>query len=231
MRHRIYVKLILPPIYPITDSKISGLSIPEQVRKLIAGGAKLIQIRDKTSSSRDFVAAAEEAIKIARQHDVQAMINDRVDLALLLNADGVHLGQEDLSPEHARRILGPNAIIGYSTHNFAQAKEALKMPVDYIAFGPVFSTSTKQNPDPVVGLDLLSRIKSVAGEKPLVAIGGITRANVCPVLEAGADSAAIINGILSTPEQISENLAALISLADDKQRLLELKSACIPAIL
>lgn len=125
------------------------------------------------------------------------MINDRVDIALMIGAAGVHLGQEDLPPQAARKLLGPNAIIGFSTHTLEQAVEAAKMPVDYIAFGPIFPTSTKENPDPTVGLERLREIREATGKIPLVAIGGITRENAASVFEAGADSIALISDLIS----------------------------------
>jgi thiamine-phosphate pyrophosphorylase len=129
-----------------------------------------------------------------------------------LKADGVHLGQDDLPSEQARRILGENAIIGLSTHTREQAKAALFLPIDYIAFGPIFQTSTKTDPDEVVGLEGLSRIKSLIGDFPLVAIGGITASNVQQVLEAGADSAAIISDLISDTGQITEKMRTLLDI-------------------
>ena len=205
--------LDIPAIYPITDTAISGLPIPEQVRRFIAGGATFIQIRDKQASSREFFEAAAAAMAIAREHNIRVVINDRVDIAMMVNADGVHLGQEDLSPPHARQLLGERAIIGYSTHTLQQAKEAAEMPVDYIAFGPVFPTSTKDRPDPVVGLEMLRQIKELIGDRPLVAIGGITAETVRSVIDAGADSAAIISDVLCDADKISERISRLISLA------------------
>ncbi|MEK7856981.1 MAG: thiamine phosphate synthase, partial [Acidobacteriota bacterium] len=123
------------------------------------------------------------------------------------------LGQEDLSPPVGRQLLGVRAIIGYSTHTLLQAKEAAAMPVDYIAFGPVFPTSTKDRPDPVVGLEMLRQVKELIGDRPLVAIGGITLKTVRSVLTAGADSAAIISDVLCDADQISERISGLISLA------------------
>ncbi len=205
--------LDIPSIYPITDTAISSLSIPEQVRRFIAGGATYIQIRDKKASSRENLEAAAEAMAITREHNIPDVINDRVDIAMMVNADGVHLGQEDLSPIQARQLLGKRAIVGYSTHTLEQAKEAAAMPVDYIAFGPVFPTSTKDRPDPVVGLAMLRQVKELIGDRPLVAIGGITSKTVRSVLNAGADSAAIISDVLCDADQISERMSGLISLA------------------
>ena len=202
----------LPAIYPITDTKISGISLPEQVDRMISGGAAFIQIREKHGTSRDFYCAAVEAIKLARTKNVRVIINDRVDIAMMVDADGVHLGQEDISPVHARRLLGENKIIGYSTHTAVQAAEAVKLPIDYLAFGPVFPTRTKENPDPVVGIKQLAQIKQIAGGLPLVAIGGIDASNVRSVLDAGADTAAVISAALSGPDGIEDNVRKLLSM-------------------
>ncbi|MDQ4122871.1 MAG: thiamine phosphate synthase [Acidobacteriota bacterium] len=197
-------KFELPKIYPITNRRISGLSHAEQVEKLVAGGARFIQLREKYLAPKDFHAEAEKVLSFARPRDVKIIINDRVDLALTLKADGVHLGQEDLPPVEARRILGETAIIGFSTHSVEQAIEAIKFPVDYIAIGPIFETSTKENPDAVVGLEGLRQVRKSIGEFPLVAIGGITQESARLCLEAGADSVAVISCLLNEPEKIAE---------------------------
>lgn len=189
----------LPRLYPITDERLSGLSHAEQIGCLAQGGAKIIQLREKEMSPREFYESARAALEVARAYGVRLIINDRVDLALALNADGVHLGQDDLPPAAARELLGPDAIIGYSTHNIEQATEAAQLPINYLAFGPVFPTASKQNPDPVVGLDLLRLVRARVPLLPLVAIGGITRENARAVLNAGADSVAVIAALLSPP--------------------------------
>jgi thiamine-phosphate pyrophosphorylase len=207
------VRINLPRIYPLTDTQLSGLSHAEQVKRLIAGGARLIQLRDKNSSPRDFYHQAAAALRLARESEVRLIINDRVDIALALKADGVHLGQTDLPVECARRLLGEGAIVGLSTHNLEQAEKASALPVDYVAFGPVFGTQTKVNPDPTVGLKSLSKIRSVVGDLPLVAIGGINSTSVKEVLEAGADTVAVISSLLSEPLRIEENTRALLALS------------------
>ena len=200
----------LPKIYPITDLLISGISIPEQVDRLIAGGATLIQLREKHASSGDFYEAAQFALEIARTRGVRIIVNDRVDIAMALKADGVHLGQNDLPCMHARRILGDDAIIGLSTHSTEQAIAALCLPINYIAIGPVFSTTTKADPAAVVGLQGLSRVRSLIGDFPLVAIGGITESNLKSVLETGVDSAAIITGLVSEAGRITQKMQAFL---------------------
>lgn len=204
-----------PAIYPITDTTISGLSVIEQVRRLVAGGARLIQVREKNVHSRDFFESAAAAVSYAHENGVKIIVNDRVDIALLTGADGVHLGQRDLSPVHARKLLGPKAIIGYSTHTIEQAAEAARLPIDYLAFGPVFDTSTKSDHEPVVGPELLAAIKAAAGTMPIVAIGGIDRQRLPLVLRAGADSAAVISAVLSDAARIEITLASLLKEAEE----------------
>ena len=202
----------LPTIYPITDTRISGISHAEQVERLAAGGATLIQLREKHASPAEFFDAAEKAMNVARKLGVKIIINDRVDIALALQADGVHLGQDDLSPREARTLLSESAIIGYSTHSVEQAIEAIKLPIDYIAIGPAFETTTKLNPDAVVGMDGLRRMRNAIGKFPLVAIGGINLANLRSVFDAGADSAAIIGALLSDTDEIGRRMRDLSDL-------------------
>lgn len=200
----------LPKVYPITDRSISSLTHAEQVRRLLAGGATFIQLREKSDSTRAFLEDAFAAMRIARAAGATLVINDRVDIALALGADGVHLGQMDLPVAAARDLLGPEAIIGYSTHNLPQVKAALDLPIDYLAFGPIFETCSKRNPDPVAGLDALREAKSIAGHLPVVAIGGIRRSTILDTLSAGADSVAIISDILTPPQNIAEKLRQLL---------------------
>jgi thiamine-phosphate pyrophosphorylase len=205
------LRINLPKLYPITDARLSGLSHAEQVRRLSAGGATLIQLREKHLAAREFYSEAEEALRVARSLGVRVIINDRVDIALALSADGVHLGQDDLPPEAARALLGERAIIGFSTHSLEQAKKAAHLPVDYLAIGPIFETSSKENPDPVVGLDGLRRVRQAIGEIPLVAIGGIRLENVRETLKAGADSVAVISLLLSEPAKIESRTKSILA--------------------
>jgi len=201
----------LPRVYPITDNLLSGLSHAEQVKRLISGGATLIQLREKHSSPREFYDDARAALITARESNVRLVINDRADIALALKADGVHLGQSDLPAEAARRLLGERAIIGISTHDLAQVKLAARMPVDYVAFGPIFATATKGNPDPVVGLNALREARAILSSLPLIAIGGLTIRNAPAVFAAGADSVATIAGLLSDPSRIEENARLMLN--------------------
>jgi thiamine-phosphate pyrophosphorylase len=208
----IQVRLDLPKVYPITDIRLSGLSHAEQVARLIEGGASLIQLRDKHSTPRDFYSEAAAALKVARDHHVRLIINDRVDIALALKADGVHLGQTDMPAEAARRLLGQEAIIGFSTHNLEQAKLATSQPIDYLAFGPVFPTWSKENPDPIAGLDALREVSAIKGSLPLIAIGGIHLDNAVEVFEAGADGVALISELVAQTPEIAENMSRMLTL-------------------
>jgi thiamine-phosphate pyrophosphorylase len=190
----------LPRIYPLTDVGLSGLSHAEQVELLSRGGATLIQLREKHMPAREFYEQAKNAVRPG----VQLIINDRVDLALAVGAHGVHLGQDDMPPDAARKLLGPNAVIGYSTHNIEQAIAATKLPIDYLAIGPIFATTTKGDTAPVLGLDGLRAVRHAIGAFPLVAIGGITHANARDVIAAGADSVAVISALLSNSSRIPE---------------------------
>lgn len=200
-------------VYPITDVRLTGLSHAEQVTRLIRGGATLIQLREKNLSPREFFYQAQAALKVARTHNVRLIINDRVDIALALRADGVHLGQHDMPPQAARAMLGDRALIGFSSHNLVQAIAAITLPIDYLAIGPIFPTSSKNKPDPVVGLAGVREIKEAVGHLPLVAIGGITAQNIDRVLMEGADSVAVISAVLADPLNIASNTEHLISIA------------------
>lgn len=197
------------PIYPITDVRLSGLSHTEQVRRLVETGVALIQLREKLMSPRAFAEDARVAIEIARNAGVKIVINDRVDIALVLGADGVHLGQTDLPPKQARRLLGQDAIIGYSTHTVSQAADAAREPIDYIAAGPVFATSSKQDPDAVIGIEALSEIRGIIDKLPLVAIGGIGQANIGTVARTGSDAAAMIGAVCAGREDIESDVRLL----------------------
>lgn len=200
-------------VYPITDVRLTGFSHAEQVTRLIQGGATLIQLREKNLSPREFFYQAQAALKVARAHDVRLIINDRVDIALALRADGVHLGQHDMPPQAARAMLGDGALIGFSSHNLVQAIAAITLPIDYLAIGPIFPTLSKNKPDPVVGLAGVREIRAAVGHLPLVAIGGITAQNIDSVFVEGADCVAVISAVLADPLNIASNTEHLISSA------------------
>jgi thiamine-phosphate pyrophosphorylase len=202
--------LKLTPLYPIIDFSCFATkpdpiwAIVRYAEELIAAGVTLIQLRDKSQPEqpRRFLSCARELRRVTWGKAI-LIINDRVDLCLAADADGVHLGQDDLSPESVRRIFdqvkdGKTRVIGYSTHNLAQVMAADALPVDYIAMGPVFATGSKVNPDPVVGLEGVRQARRVT-KKPLVAIGGITRQNCSQVKAAGADAVAVISDLLESP--------------------------------
>lgn len=208
-----------PPLYPIVDfscfaAKADPLAAMLMFAdELIKAGATILQYRDKTSAAGRFLSNARELRRITLNH-AKLIINDRVDLALACDADGVHLGQDDLSPVAARRIFdqvkdGRIRMIGFSAHNLAQIKEADAMPIDYLAIGPVFATASKANPDPVIGLEGVGLARENT-RKPLVAIGGITRTNAQQVREAGADSVAVIADLLDAPAKAVEDFLRVL---------------------
>ena len=203
-------------LYAITDSQLSNCSHAEIVASMLAGGARLIQLRDKEASAKEMLDAARECLELTRATGAKLIINDRVDVALVTGADGVHLGQEDLTVEEARALLGPDKIIGISTHSLAQVEAALTTTANYIAIGPLFPTTTKANPAPVVGLELLRQARRLTS-LPLVAIGGITLATASAVLAAGADSVAIISALYPPPTKLSlaDNFAQALSAKPD----------------
>jgi thiamine-phosphate pyrophosphorylase len=189
--------LTLPPIYPIldTESLARKQCAPEAAAaRWLDAGARILQLRHKGHWPRALFDEARRIAQMCREHDALFIVDDRADFARLLGA-GLHVGQDDLSPADARRIIGPDAVLGFSSHNAEQLCAADAAPVDYVAFGPVFATRSKLNPDPVVGLAELRRARALAA-KPLVAIGGITRANAGSVFAAGADSVAVIGDML-----------------------------------
>jgi thiamine-phosphate pyrophosphorylase len=187
----------LPRLYPILDTEsleARGIRLPTAAAAFLDGGAGILQIRHKGHWSRSLFEAARDTARLCREAGAPLVVNDRADFALLLEA-GLHLGQDDLPPRDARRLIGSEAILGFSSHNAAQLAAAGGEPVDYVALGPIFATASKRNPDPVVGVEEISRLRALI-EKPLVAIGGITQENVAGVLRAGADSVAVISGLL-----------------------------------
>ncbi|MBV8856559.1 MAG: thiamine phosphate synthase [Acidobacteria bacterium] len=191
----------LPKLYPITDRRLSGLTHAEQVARLCEGGARLVQLREKLLPARAFCAEVAEALKVARAFGARLIVNDRADVAMLVGADGVHLGQDDMPPRAARLVLGGGKVVGFSTHGVEQAAAAASLPVDYVAIGPVFDTSSKENPDPSVGLEGVRRVREAVGRAvKLVAIGGVTPETAPSVLEAGADSVAVIGALVATPD-------------------------------
>jgi len=188
------------PLYAILDTgTLAGRSMEEALDGLLRAGVRVVQYRHKAPFGR---VNFEQCVALARRvHESGGVfiVNDRADVADLSGRDGVHLGQDDLPPEKARSDLGDSRLTGYSTHTLDQARHAMQLPVDYIAIGPVFSTVTKENPDPVVGLATVAAVRALTN-KPLVAIGGITMENAASVLDAGADAVAVIRDLTAAPD-------------------------------
>lgn len=189
----------IPPIYPIIDPQISPRPIEAVVEELARAGVQLVQLREKKVSSREFFRDTEELLELARPYRMTVIVNDRADIAWLSGAQGVHLGQEDLPVEEARKILGSAKIVGCSTHNLDQALEAQQSSADYIALGPIYTTASKENPDTIVEWNQLKKIRQKV-TKPLVAIGGITTENAKRLFDLGIDSVAVIREILCAPD-------------------------------
>jgi thiamine-phosphate pyrophosphorylase len=193
-------RLSLARLCAILDAaRLRGRRAEEVCGALLAAGVRLFQYRDKRGSSREMFEAVCALIPMIREQGGLLIVNDRADVALVANADGVHLGQDDLPTDLARRVLKPGQYLGYSTHNLDQLRQADASPADYLAYGPIFPTASKEAPDPTVSLDGLARARQ-ATAKPLVAIGGITVDNARQVIENGADSVAVISALLDAPD-------------------------------
>ena len=186
-----------PRVYPILDTETLAqhrMALDTAAAALLEGGAGILQVRQKGHWTREVFESARQVACLCREAGAVLVVNDRADFAMLLEG-GLHIGQEDLAPRDARKLIGPDALLGFSSHNLEQLSAAGGEPVDYVALGPVYPTSSKHNPDPVVGVDEVRRLRPLI-EKPLVAIGGITRANAAGVLNAGADSVAVISDLV-----------------------------------
>jgi len=221
---------VLPRLYCIVDAGCFAETpdltarISVFTRALIEGGATLIQYRNKSGNSRQIVADAREMVRVkqiaelpkCRTAELQTqrrpvfIMNDRPDICLIAGFEGVHVGQDDLSLEAARRIVGNGLWTGVSTHNPEQVAEADRTSADYVAVGPVYATASKANPDPVIGLDGVRRARELT-RKPLVAIGGITRKNARAVIDAGADSVAVISDLLNDPRHAVEEFLSMLA--------------------
>ena len=221
--------IVLPRLYPILDASCfpDAADLVTAAHELAAGGCALVQYRNKSGNARQVLDHARELSKnfshplkngpkgwrrVLGSHPPNAMrliMNDRPDLCLAADFDGVHVGQDDLSPEAVRAIIGPDRWLGVSTHNPDQLHDADLTSTDYLAIGPVFATASKENPDPVVGLEGVRRARALT-RKPLVAIGGITRANAVSVIDAGADSVAVISDLLREPRKSAEEFFRIL---------------------
>jgi len=193
------MRLVLPRLYVILDAALLTVSETECAQKLADAGVRLLQYRNKSASSGELFESSKRLASQLAPQGVTFVVNDRADVASLVDAIGVHVGQEDLSVEAARQVIGTEKWVGVSTHNLEQFERAAATSADYVAVGPVFATSTKANPDPVVGIDFLRRVRALT-TKPIVAIGGITLDRAAEVIRAGANSVAVASDILRAPD-------------------------------
>jgi len=202
--------IVLPRLYAICDAaSFNGIDEPIVFAKeLAAGGVTWLQYRNKLGTSLQTLDQARE-LKRKFGNSVKLIMNDRADLCLAAEFDGAHVGQEDLSPDGARKVIGDKLWLGVSTHNPEQVRQADATSANYIAIGPVFPTTSKANPDPVIGLEGVRQAR-VLTRKPLVAIGGITRVNALSVIEAGADSVAVISDLLREPRNSAEEFLRIL---------------------
>jgi len=211
----LHAMILLPRLYAIVDSSAHLVThgLLAFADALIAGGCTLLQYRNKGGNARAMLEQMTELRRLSRARvpvpHVRLIMNDRADLCLAAEFGGVHVGQDDLSPESVRKIIGPDRWLGVSTHNPEQLREADLTSADYLAIGPVFATSSKDKPDPLVGLEGVRRARQLTS-KPLVAIGGITRANAASVIEAGADSVAVISDLLREPRKSAEEFFRIL---------------------
>ncbi|HEY1659172.1 MAG TPA: thiamine phosphate synthase [Candidatus Sulfotelmatobacter sp.] len=204
--------ILLPRLYPVLDAACFSAdeALFAAAESFAAAGCTLIQYRNKSNNARVMLEQARELrLRLGSGDPVKLIMNDRADLCLAAGFDGVHVGQDDLSPESVRKIIGPNRWLGVSTHNPEQLAEADKTSADYLAIGPVFATSSKEKLDPVVGIEGVRRARQFT-RKPLVAIGGITRGNATSVIEAGADSVAVISDLLRDPRKSAEEFFRIL---------------------
>lgn len=206
----------LPPrLYPIADARSledEGLDLVEGAVRMIEAGASWVQLRAKAMASRDWFDACRRVLDAARPRGAKVIVNDRLDIALAAGADGVHLGQGDLDPREARAIAGEALILGWSTHDLAQGLASARMPLDYVAVGPVAPTGSKDRPDPVVAPWLFAALRGALA-RPLVAIGGIRRESARRYLARGADSVAVISDLLRTGDP-AEGIGGFLEILD-----------------
>jgi thiamine-phosphate pyrophosphorylase len=206
--------MILPAFYPILDTETAArrnADVADAAALILDAGAQILQFRHKRFWSREVFETLLRVAELCRGAGVLFVVNDRADFAKLTGA-GLHLGQEDLRPFIARRVVGDATIVGFSTHNEAQLRAAAEEPADYLALGPIFGTISKANPDPTVGLEGLRKLRPLT-QRPLVAIGGITRENAASVLEAGADSVAVIGDLFPEDGDIGRRVKEWIEVA------------------
>jgi thiamine-phosphate pyrophosphorylase len=194
------MRLVLPRLYVILDSALLTIPVPNCAQELADAGVRLLQYRDKTAPSRDLLHSSRSLASLLTPQGITFIVNDRADVAVLAGATGVHVGQDDLEVEQARALVTKERWVGVSTHNVEQFRAAAATSADYIAVGPVFATTSKANPDPVIGTEFVRMVRDLS-DKPIVAIGGITLENAASVIQAGADCVAVISDILRAPDR------------------------------
>jgi thiamine-phosphate pyrophosphorylase len=194
------MRLVLPRLYVILDSALLTIPIQDCALELAGAGVRLLQYRNKTASARELLSTSQSLAAALIPRDISFLVNDRPDVAVLAGASGVHVGQDDLGVEQARGLVGQEKWVGVSTHNIEQFQKAAETSADYIAVGPIFATSSKANPDPVIGADFIRRVRALT-DKPIVAIGGIKLENAASVVKAGADCVAVISDILTVADR------------------------------
>lgn len=190
---------MFPSLYAVLDQRLMKTPVVKCAKDLVSAGVELIQYRAKELTPRAYFATCSSLAEALASGNARLIINDRPDIAAMVGAGGVHVGQDDLAPGDARKICGSGRWVGVSTHNLEQVRAAAKAPVDYIALGPIFPTSTKKKPDPVVGTSLIREARKLT-QKPIVAIGGITLERASEVFAAGANSVAVIRDLLDAPD-------------------------------
>ena len=196
-------------LYFITDSKLTKKTIIDDVKSAINGGVKVIQYREKYASTKQMMEEAKEIKKLCQKNKVIFLVNDRIDIALAVDADGVHIGQDDMPYETARRLLGKNKIIGLSAHDVEESVKAEKSGADYIGLGPIFSTNTKADAGRACGTEMISKVKEHV-KIPIIAIGGINESTINEVLKAGAKNIAIISAVLSK-DDVEQSIRGFIN--------------------
>jgi thiamine-phosphate pyrophosphorylase len=206
------MRLVMPRLYVILDAGVIQGPMPTIAGQLLSAGVRLLQYRGKNFAAREMLESSSGLAAMARKNGATFFVNDRPDIAWLSGADGVHVGQDDLAVEQARALVGPDRWVGVSTHNLEQFEAAAATSADYIAIGPIFETSSKANPDPVVGTEMIRHVRKLTS-KPIVAIGGIRLQHAAEVIEAGADSVAVIRDIVATPDPAKKAEEFLATLA------------------
>jgi thiamine-phosphate pyrophosphorylase len=208
------MRLVLPRLYVILDAALLKIPAKECAKSLVDAGVRLIQYRNKRASGRELFETSRELAEYLNPIGVHFVVNDRADVAVLAGAGGVHVGQDDLGVEQARRVVGEGKWVGVSTHNAGQFRSGLETSAEYIALGPVFATGSKENPDPVVGVGFVRETRAMT-DRPIVAIGGITLERAAEVIDAGADSVAIISDILRA-ENVGKRAQQYVDLLEQR---------------